>query len=464
MHKIELEALLHSGGDFGDRKTKITAQSLHTIAVEYEEDDTDDYSVGDDSGPSANVPGQVVESKGTTADYKCRSADGPDRSGEPADGNDSDNGSTDRDDGRSGARKYEKVARPVAVYVGDASGGGPDRGSFVAWSVKEARGIRIVLPVSVSAVIGPDGGPDYLDADDHLDVDRNVLHLALLDEPRPAGRAVRHLYITYGRHPDAYKIPVDVIRNRRRGTNDDRPELQLTKCRARGCVTGGNRCLVNVGRKPVGPDSRPLVPLDSANGHLWYYRDSAAAGGAGLYVWDTRQPFHAEHFRRIGGDRGDPSVRDGECTCGTSEHDDGGRQRLVTKTLQRRDRGRTDGRASDTGQGGKAAGGDNDKNDYDDEDEDGDGKCEPCEEPNKTAPAGRQRPQGGAVTWAGCMKITSVDYSCSDPATRDASTGGYGGALWTLHTNIHDWVRGRTGRFGPIALLCPLLSDCNPDR
>lgn len=387
----------------------ITAQSLHTIAVEYEEDE-----------------------------------------------NDGDDGSADHEDGRPGRRKYERAARAVAVYVGDATSGDPDRGSFVAWSLKEARGIRIMLPVSVSAVVRPDGGPD------HLDVDRNVLHLALLDEPRPAGRVVRHLYITYGRHPDAYKIPVDVIRNRRRRTNEDRPELQLTKCGA----TGGNRCLINAGRKPVGPDGRPLVPLDSAYGHLWYYRDGASAGAAGLYVWDSRRPFHAEHFRRIGGDRGTPSVRDDECACEPDKETGGGdggsrRQRSVTITLRRKSGGRTDGRrAGNSGRVGAADGVDDDENDRDDGDdgdEDGAGKCETRAESNKTAATGRQRSQAKG-TWAGCMKITSVDYSSSDPTVGDAGAGGYG-TLWTLNTNIRDWVRGQTGRFGPVALLCPFRSQ-----
>ncbi|VVC38085.1 Major royal jelly protein/protein yellow [Cinara cedri] len=438
VHKIELKTLLPFDGDFGDEKAKITGRSLHTIAVEYE----DDESAGDGSGSPATVPKQVDQSPGTTA------GDGPGPSGSaPVDGHDDDRGNR-----RPARRNREKPARPVAVYVGDATDGGPDRGSFVAWSVRDARGIRVRLPVSVSAARGPGGTGDYADADDP-DAERNMLHLALLDESRPAGQVVRHLYITYGRHPYAYKIPVNVIRDRRRGANDDRSELRLTKCGVRGCGTGGIRCLVNVGRKPVGPDRRPLVPIDSVYGRLWYYRGGTSAHGSDLYVWDSRKPFHAEHFRRVGGDDGPPSVRK-DCSCGDGDEEDAGaggdrprQPRLVTKGLRPRDDGNADGVAS---RGGRASGG-GDK----DDDETGESR----DALNKTATAGRQ-PVRGRAAWIGCMQITSVDYSSWDPVANDASSDGYG-TLWTFRSNFHDSIRGRTGRFGPIALLSPFTSDCN---
>lgn len=45
------------------------------------------------------------------------------------------------------------------------------------------------------------------------------------------------------------------------------------------------------------------------------------------------------------------------------------------------------------------------------------------------------------------MQVTSVDY-----AYGSVNDGG----LWALRTNFRDWWRGRTGRFGPTALLGPV--------
>lgn len=341
-------------GDFGDRKAKITARALHTIVMEYENDENDDDGAEDSSEPTVIIPDDVDESNGTTIEDECKS-------GQQVNGHDtnSDSDSFEHNNGRSERRKYEKSARPVTVYVGDATDGDSDRGALVAWSVKDARGIRVTLPVSVSTVDESDGRGERVDADDDdLDAIRNVLHLALIDEQRPAGQVVRYLYITYGRHPDAYKIPVDVIRYRRRMTNGDRPELRLTKCGARSRITGGNRCLINVGRKPVGPDCRPLVPPR--------FGVRTPVGIIG-----TARPSAVQTFMF-----GTP---DGRFTRNTFDESaaativrDGGRLRepYSTKTVDK-----MDGRACDTGGSDTTSGGD-DNEDY------GDGICGNCGQRN----------------------------------------------------------------------------------
>lgn len=350
--------------------------------------------------------------------------------------------------------------KPVAVYVGDACTHDRFKGLIVVWLVEECRGIRVILPASVSATEDDDS------CDGDLDPSRNTLHMALLDD-FGARQKQRHLYFTYGRNPDAFRIPVTAFRDH--GTTRRSVDLKLTSCPS----TGSNQCVMNVGRKPIsggGSVGRPLVPVDSAYGMQWYFRDPAAIRRSDLYVWDARRRFHSEYFDLVvrGHVTRVVSVQHSgrSCVIGVCGLPPGTRYRRDTGCGKEMGRGKETGRGKEKGHGkdkghGKGTGRGKDtgcETDYGCNDDDDD-PCESCNNASdafiKNGTDGRlKRPSGGRLS-PGCMEITSVDYASTKPT--GAAKDGY--VLWALHSNIQDWAHGQTGRFGMTALLCPIV--CN---
>jgi len=362
--------------------------------------------------------------------------------------------------------------KPVAVYVGDACTHDRFKGLILVWLVDDDRGIRVILPASVSATEDDDS------CDGDLDPSRNTLHMALIDDFGGRSRQ-RYLYLTYGRNPDAYRIPVTAFQDH--NTTRKSVDLKLTSCPS----TGSNQCVMNVGRKPIsggGSVGRPLVPVDSAYGMQWYFRDPAAIRRSDLYVWDARRRFHSEYFDLVvrGHVTRVVSAQHSGRSCVTSfcglppdtrcKRDTGcGKEMGRGKDVERgkdtehgKERGREKERRHGKDKGhGKGAGREKDTGcgtDYGCNDDDDD-PCESCNNASDTlikngTDTGLKRPSGGRLS-PGCMEITSVDYASTKPtgATKD----GY--VLWALHSNIQDWVHGQTGRFGMTALLCPIV--CN---
>lgn len=428
-----------------DERTATLARRLRTVVVEYEH-----------AGEDEPVDGSDESRTKTESRRDSDSGDDGVHSGGAANSS-------------AGSRRRPKVtqrtvARPVAVYVGDATADGC-RGSISVWFVEEDRGIRVTLPPSVSAATGPHSTPTD-DEDDDLDGDR--LHMALLDELDRGPRRRRYLYFTYSRHPDAFRIPVVVFRDRRRRTVD-RSELRLSHCGG-----GGIRCVTNVGAKPTGRSGRPLVPIDSAYGFLWYFRDGATAVAIReldvLYAWDSRRPFLQENFGPVG-NASSSSVVCGGCSChgravsekkksyvtggkglddyGEKGHDDHGGKEHDDHGGKKHD----DHDKKEHDDHGVKGHGDDVYDDYDDEDSE---RCDSCDAVNRTKAVRERSRLPRSPLSSGCLQVTSVDHECStaSPVGGDVSLE----TLWALHTNAWDWLRGRTGRFGSTALLCPVTA------
>lgn len=490
-------------------KLKIIARSLCSIVVEYDDNSDKDTLAGKSRTQKRTETGdkgmtkKVMRDKWSTQDKwedgdsgihddcrnKCDVGGNSDNSNIPS----NNNGNSSNRSGRCNkkcSRSSEhdppivrnrrhwndtssaNKPKPVAVYVGDACTHDRFKGLIVVWLVDDCRGIRVILPASVSATEDDDS------CDGDLDPSRNTLHMALLDDFGGRLRQ-RHLYFTYGRNPDAYRIPVTAFRDH--GTTRRSVDLKLTSCPS----TGNKQCVMNVGRKPIsggGSVGRPLVPVDSAYGMQWYFRDPAAIRRSDLYVWDARRRFHSEYFDLVVGGHVTrvASVQHSGRSCVTSvcglppdtryRRDTGcGKEMGRGKDTERgknTEHGKETGRGKERGHGkdkghGKGTGREKDTGcgtDYGCNDDDDD----PCESCNNASDAlikngtdtGLKRPSGGRLS-PGCMEITSVDYANTKPT--GAAKNGY--VLWALHSNIRDWVHGQTGRFGMTALLCPIV--CN---
>eukprot|EP00102_Acyrthosiphon_pisum_P011818 XP_008180698.1 PREDICTED: uncharacterized protein LOC100574059 [Acyrthosiphon pisum] len=499
VHKIMLGTLLKPIPNDED-KLKLIARSLCSIVVEYDDNSDKDTVAGKSRTQKRTRTGdngmtkKVMRDKRSTQDKwedgsngihddcrnECDVCDSSDNSKIRSNNNGNGSGRCNRKCSRSSEddppivrnRRHSNDTssankpKPVAVYVGDACIHDRFKGLIVVWLVDECRGIRVILPASVSATEDDDS------CDGDLDPSRNTLHMALLDDFGGRQRQ-RHLYFTYGRNPDAFRIPVTAFRDH--GTTRKSVDLKLTSCPS----TGSNQCVMNVGRKPIsggGSVGRPLVPVDSAYGMQWYFRDPAAIRRSDLYVWDARRRFHSEYFDMIVRSHVTrvASVQHSGRSCVTSVRG------LPPGTRYRRDTGygKEMGRGKDTEHGketsrgkekghgknkghGKGTGRGKDTGcgtDYGCNDDDDD----PCESCNSASDAlikngtdgGLRRPSGGRLS-PGCMEITSVDYASTKPTS--AAKDGY--VLWALHSNIQDWVHGQTGRFGMTALLCPIV--CN---
>lgn len=460
---------------------KMIARSLCSIVVEYDDNGDKDTSAGE----SRTKRKKTADDNGTTNEV-IRNQRLP-RNKSEDDGNCSYCSEADPPVVRNRRHTNDTSSsvtkpKPVAVYVGDACTHDRFKGLIMVWLVNDCRGIRVILPPSVSAVEDDDS------CDGDLDPSRNTLHMALLDD-FGGQRRRRHLYFTYGRHPDAYRIPVTAFRVHGRGDGAGFTDLRLSSCPS----TGRSRCVMNVGRKPIsggGSIGRPLVPVDSAYGAQWYFRDPAAIRRGDLYVWDARRTFHPEYFEMVvhGHVTAVASVQHSGCSsvpCSgcclppnrrhrrDTEHEkDTGREKDVGREKdadQGKDteqqgketgRGKDKGRSKDKGRGKDRGRGKGTRceQDYGCNDDDDD-PCESCNDASDAlikngTVAGNKRPIGGRLS-PGCMEITSVDYENIEPTGTTA--GGY--VLWALQSNIRDWVNGQTGRFGMTALLCPIV--CN---
>lgn len=320
--------------------------------------------------------------------------------------------------GHRRSRGQRTEPKPVAVYVSDGYSAG---GSILVWLVNDYRGFRVVLPESITHVTGDGNLDECYDCDPDLTTGGTTIHMALLGG---TSGPTRYLYFTYSLKPDAYRIPVLAMRNRRRPVVESVvPDVQLASCKPTG---GGNRCVTNVGRKPVGSDGRrPMVPVNAAEELLWYYRDSAAGRGSDLYVWDSRESFLPDNFEPVGqksrGTGADALDSVNACSC--NEDDE---PRSVNENC---DENRDDGDADD----GEA----------DDGDADGD-TCRVCAKAREAKRSGRS---------PGSMEITSVDFAYTD---LEVINHGGQDQLWAMQANVDDWKNGRTGHFGMTALLYPI--------
>lgn len=303
--------------------------------------------------------------------------------------------------------------KPVAVYVSDGYRGG----SILVWLVDDYRGFRVILPESITQVTGDGKLDECNDCEPDLNMEGTMIHMALLGGTSGENK---YLYFTYSLKPDAYRIPVSAMRNRRQPVVESVSNVQLASCKPTG---GGNRCVTNVGRKPVGSDGRrPMVPVNAVEELLWYYRDSAMGKGSNLYVWDSRESFLPDNF--------DP-VRPKSCSNGADMLD-----KLNMCPCNEDNEPQSANENCDENR--HSSDGDTD-DDRDDED-----TCRICAKASEAKQSCRS---------PGCMQITSVDFAYTDPEVvnhRGQDT------LWAMQTNVDDWKNGQTGHFGMTALLCPI--------